>query len=309
MKNSILLKALLLASVATVSAFVPIHSSSSSRQVTTHERRIPTSASYNYFPQSSPVTISTTTSIRSQIDDEEKDGFFSNLTINPTYAVPYLIFLIVATYMSINEAPGASNAIIEKFIADPLHPNSGSSLFEVVFNTLGLIGLPMACVIMPGAKNQKLNPTPFLFGSAAAGYGSLGLFMMTRKPVVDVDTEELGFFTKNVLENKIFNWILFFALANTYAITGAGAGLITDAGAIFQDFQQVISQSALGLVSTVDLTILCLTGASLVPEDLARRGVEDKGKAYAIAASTLLVPAVGLALYSALRPSLDSDDN
>jgi hypothetical protein len=40
---------------------------------------------------------------------------------------------------------------------------------------------------------------------------------------------------------------------------------------------------------------------------LERRGVDDKGKAYAIAAATLLVPAVGVALYSALRPSLDSD--
>jgi hypothetical protein len=304
MKNSIILQALIIISVATVSAFAPIHSNSVTRQTTIPTSIFHPSSSTTIFTRSATFT---STTIRSQSDDNEKDGLFTNLSINPIYAAPYLVFLIVATYMSINEAPGASQAIIEKFIADPLHPNSGSALFEVVFNTLGLIGLPMACLIMPGAKNQKFSPTPFLFGSAAAGYGSLGLFMMTRKPVVRVDTEELGFFTKNVLENKIFNWVLFFALANTYIITGAGEGLITNAGAIFQDFQQVLSQSALGLVSTLDLTILCLTGASLVPEDLERRGVDDKGKAYAIAASTLLVPAVGLALYSALRPSLDSD--
>jgi hypothetical protein len=304
MKNSILLQALIMISVATVSAFAPIRSYSVTRQTTIPTSIFHPSPSTTIFTRSATFT---STTIRSQSDDNEKDGLFTNLSINPIYAAPYLVFLIVATYMSINEAPGASQSIIEKFIADPLHPNSGSALFEVVFNTLGLIGLPMACLIMPGAKNQKFSPTPFLFGSAAAGYGSLGLFMMTRKPVVRVDTEELGFFTKNVLENKIFNWVLFFALANTYIITGAGEGLITNAGAIFQDFQQVLSQSALGLVSTLDLTILCLTGASLVPEDLERRGVDDKGKAYAIAASTLLVPAVGLALYSALRPSLDSD--
>lgn len=176
----------------------------------------------------------------------------------------------------------------------------------------------MACLIMPGAKGQKFNPTPFLFGSAAAGYGSLGLFMMTRTPGIkeensNTNTNELGWFTKNVLENKIFNWLLVAALANTYLITGAGEGLLMDAGATFGDFQNFISQSALGFVSTVDLTILCLTGASLVPEDLERRGVfvggEDKGKAYAIAASTLLVPALGLALYSALRPPLLDSDN
>ena len=160
---------------------------------------------------------------------------------------------------------------------------------------------------MPGAKNQKLNPTPFLLGSAAAGFGSLGLFMMTRTPVPFVEKEDLGWFTKNVLENKIFSWVLFAALANTYLITGAGESLLMDAGAAFEGFKETISGSALGFVSTVDLTILCLTGASLVPEDLERRGVDDKGKAYAIAASTLLVPAVGLALYTALRPSLDEE--
>ena len=182
----------------------------------------------------------------------------------------------------------------------------------------------MACLIMPGAKGQKVNPTPFLFGSCAAGYGSLGLFMMTRTPNLNINANvnesnneselELGWFTKNVLENKIFNWLLVAALANTYLITGAGEGLLTDAGVVFGDFQNFISQSALGFVSTVDLTILCLTGASLVPEDLERRGVfvggvgEGKGKAYAIAASTLLVPGLGLALYSALRPPLDFDN-
>ena len=46
----------------------------------------------------------------------------------------------------------------------------------------------------------------FLFASSLAGYGSLGLFISTRTPVPSVDKEDLGWFTKNVLENKIFNW-------------------------------------------------------------------------------------------------------
>ena len=109
------------------------------------------------------------------------------------------------------------------------------------------------------------------------------------------------------MENKIFNWLLFAALLNTYILSGAGLGLLTDAGTTLSDFQELISGSALGLVSTLDLTILCLTGASLVPEDLERRGVTDRTKASAIAASTILLPVVGLALYSALRPSLEQD--
>jgi hypothetical protein len=230
-------------------------------------------------------------------DTEMKDGFFKDLSINPFYAVPYLIFFSVATYMTVNEgSSGASQDIINAFIADPLHPNTGSSLFEVVFNTLGLVGLPMACLLMPAAKDQKFSATPFLFGSSLAGYGSLGLYMMTRKPREEVTVEDLGWFTKNVLENKIFNWVLVAALLNIYLITGAGPDLVSDWNGTFGAF-----------LDTVDLTILCLTGASLVPEDLARRGITDKGKAYAIAASTLLLPAVGTAVYCALRPSLKEE--
>lgn len=235
---------------------------------------------------------------------ENEGGFFSDISINPIYAAFYIIFNSVAFYMVTTEAPGASQSLIDKYIADPLHPGLGSSLFETIFNMLGLIGIPFACLIMPGAKGQKLNPTPFLFGSAAAGYGSMGFVMMTRKPVTSVDKDELGWFTKNVLENKIFNWVIFIALVNTYIISGAGEGLITDFSGTFQEFLTMIKGSALATVSTVDLSILCLTGASLIPEDLERRGIDDKGKAYAIAASTLLLPTAGLALYAALRPTL-----
>jgi hypothetical protein len=210
--------------------------------------------------------------------------------------------------MTVNEgSSGASQDIINAFIADPLHPNTGSSLFEVVFNTLGLVGLPMACLLMPAAKGQKFSATPFLFGSSLAGYGSLGLYMMTRRPKDDVSVEDLGWFTKNVLENKIFNWLLVAALLNIYLITGAGQDLLSDFSGTFDTFLETITKSALGLTSTVDLTILCLTGASLVPEDLARRGITEKGKAYTIAASTLLLPAVGTAVYCALRPSLKEE--
>ncbi len=246
-------------------------------------------------------------SLQAQSSDDGTDGGI--LTgINPFYALPYLIFLGFAVYCSSTEPLNASNDIIAKYIADPLNPGLGSSLFEVVFNTLGLVPLPMAFLLMPGAKNQRFSAVPFLFGSAAAGYGSLGLYMMTRKSVTSVDANDLGWFTKNVLENKIFNWAVVAALANTYLITGAGEALLTDSQGAFNSFRDVISGSALGCVSTIDLTIICLTGASLVPEDLERRGFnieENRAKAYAIAASTLLVPAVGLAIYASLRPSLE----
>lgn len=332
LNSAALLASLLPSSVAPLSAgyskpILPSSSSVSSYRTSNSAAFITSTAACSTRPNSQSCNIfqiksshiSTTRLFQARTNKNEstkdtqtqEEGLFSNITLNPFYTIAYLIFVSVATYMSTTETPGASQEIIEKFIADPLHPNIGSSLFEVVFNTLGLIGLPLACLIMPGAKGQRFNPTPFLFGSAAAGYGSLGLFVMMRKPVTAVESEkDLGWFTRNVLENKVFNWALVVALSNVYYITGAGESLLVDPTKTIQEFQEVIGASALGFVSTVDLTILCLTGASLVPEDLERRGVfrDEPAKAYAVAASTLLFPAVGLALYSALRPRLVFED-
>lgn len=248
-------------------------------------------------------------------DGSNDEGFFSDLTVNPSYAIPYAVFFALGGYCSATEPMGASNDIIMQFIANPLNPGTGSSIFETVFNTLGLIGIPMACLLMPGNKSkdvpQKFSAVPFLFGSGALGYGSLGLYMMTRKPVSNIDRDDLGWVTKNFLENKIFNVVMVAAFANIWITTGAAVDIVTDASGAIAAFTEFISGSALGFVSCVDLLILCLTGASLVPEDLARRGFdvdgEDRGKALAIAASTLLVPALGLAVYAALRPNLDDE--
>jgi len=254
---------------------------------------------------------STFTHLSAQKNTDAEGGFFSDLTIQPGYAAFYLTFLSVATYMSLNEASGASQTLINNFLADPVNPGFGSSLFETVWNAIGLIGLPLACLIMPTAKGQKLNPTPFLFASMFAGYGSLGIFMTTRKnddssSIINIE-EDLGWFTKNVLENKIFNWVLVAFFTLTYVNSGAAQALVTDFGGTFTEFKEMISGSALGTTSSVDFMILCLTGATLVPEDLKRRGVDDAAKANVIAASTVLVPAVGLALYTALRPSLEKE--
>ena len=69
----------------------------------------------------------------------------------------------------------------------------------------------------------------------------------------------------------------------------------------------MFSSTAICSVSSLDLSILTLTMASLVPEDLKRRGVEDSNKANAIAASTILLPVLGAALFCALRPSLPEE--
>ena len=107
-----------------------------------------------------------------QASASENEGFFSDLEINAPYAIAYFSFLAFAAFASFSEAPGASQAILDKFLADPIQPGV-NELFASVFNLLGLVVLPMACLIMPSAKSQKLNPGPFVAGGAFGGYGAV----------------------------------------------------------------------------------------------------------------------------------------
>ena len=131
--------------------------------------------------------------------------------------------------------------------------------------------------------------------------------MSTYKSVTDVTNADLGWVTKNVLENKIFNWAVVLLALNTFYVTGLFSGMLSDAAAEIQGYADLFSSAAICSASSVDLVILTLTMASMIPDDLKRRGVEDSGKAKAIAASTLLLPVVGSTIYCALRPSLPEE--
>eukprot|EP00980_Cylindrotheca_fusiformis_P017195 scaffold5294_cov129-Cylindrotheca_fusiformis.AAC.5 len=247
-------------------------------------------------------------------DNEEEDGgFFSGIEINPLYALPWVGFLAFATFATIAEAPGTSQTILDKFLMDPVTPPGVNEMFVAVFNLLGLAAIPIACITMPSAakEGQKKVVVPLFLAKEPNGgphilttIGKLGIPMSTRKQVTDVSRDDLGWVTKNVLENKIFNWfIVALALSSLYS-TGFIDGLVADAAGQIEGFTKLLSSTAIASASSCDLAILTFTAASLIPEDLKRRGVDDSGKSTAIAASTVLLPIVGATIYCALRPSL-----
>lgn len=239
-------------------------------------------------------------------DLEEKTGFFSDISINPPYAIAYVTFLAFAFYRSFTEPEGASMQILEGFFADPLNPGC-NELFVSIFNLLGLYFVPLACLLMPGAKGQKLPATPFIFASMLGGYGFLGPYAMTRKPSPEViNKSNLGWFTANVLENKIFNWVILAVVSSAYVSSGCVSALFSDPSGLISGYGDLVSETAIASASSMDFVILTLVAASLIPEDLARRGVKGASN-YAIAASTVLLPGVGAALYCALRPELDAE--
>ncbi len=150
--------------------------------------------------------------------------------------------------------------------------------------------------------------SPFLAGAALGGYGVLGLYASTRKPLTDVTKADIGWFTANVLENKIFNYFIAAAFVSAYITSGLVDALLTkDINELVSGYLDLFSKTAIASASSMDLLILTTAGASFVSEDVKRRNVDNEITANLIGASTMLLPGVGLALYCAFRPSLNEE--
>ena len=252
----------------------------------------------------------TTTIVYSaNLDNEESSGggFLEGVSINAPYLAAYVAFIGFAFFKTMTEEAGASNEVLLKFIADPLNPGC-NELFVTVFNLLGLYFVPISCLLMPGAKNQKFPATPFLLGSMFGGYGLIGPYAMTRIPDESIKTKaDLGWVTANILENKIFNWFIAAAFTSAYITSGGVSALISDASGAFDGYGRLFSDTAIASASSVDFLILTLAAASWIPEDLSRRNYEGKVSPALIAASSVLLPGLGVALYCALRPTLEEE--
>ena len=227
--------------------------------------------------------------------------------INPPYAVAYVLFLAYAYLRSSSEPEGASMEILQKFLANPQNPEGVNELFVTVFNLLGLYAAPIACLLMPGARRQGLPAAPFVLGSMLGGYGALGIYASARTPDPSPSSRgDLGWFTSNVLENKVFNWLVVLASLSTFVTSGALGALVADPAGLIGGYGEMMDATIVS-VSSLDFAILTVSAASFVPEDLSRRGYRGGVAPVWIAASTVLLPVVGVALYCALRPGLDEE--
>lgn len=239
---------------------------------------------------------------------DEPSSDSPTISLNPPYALAYILFLAFAYVRQAGEAEGASMEILQQYIANPLNPGF-NELFITIFNLLGLYAAPLACLLMPGARSQRLPAAPFLFGSMFGGYGVLGIYASTRSSdPTRVPKSELGWFTANVLENKLFNYFILALVTSAYVTSGAAAAFISNPGELIQGYRDLLAEgSALVSASSLDFVILTLSAASFIPEDLSRRGYKGGLAPELIALCTLLLPGVGVALYCALRPSLDEE--
>jgi hypothetical protein len=242
--------------------------------------------------------------------EEEEDEVVDYFQFNPLYGGLLAAFLTYGIFLSPGEIfSDIDNGMLQAYMDNPSQPQGINELFLCIFNGLGIMPLVLSQLVVPQGNNKSgLPAAPFLLASAAMGYGGLGVYLSLRAAPVESKTQdsEVGWITRNVLENKFFNFALVALCGTTVLSSGV---LYQDFTTVLSGFQDLIATSKLASVSSVDLFILTIVAATLIPRDYQLRvpDVEDN-QANIIAASTLLVPIVGAALYCAWRPSLPESE-
>ncbi|KAI2491052.1 hypothetical protein MHU86_23496 [Fragilaria crotonensis] len=233
-------------------------------------------------------------------DDEEYSIDPSNIP----FAALWAALLAFAFFIAPGELQGSAydQSIIEAILANPQKPDV-NELFVFVFNQFAVLPLALACVALPQASKKGPPPTPFLIAASFLGYFLFGPYMFLRgSPKEATRLGDVGWFTTNVFENKLFN-IGALALSLYFATQVSWS----DFGTTSQGFVDMWNVSKFVSVSSVDLSVLTLTTAALIPQDYRIRNPKDDGQANLIAASTLLLPVYGALIYCVLRPTLPEE--
>jgi hypothetical protein len=229
-------------------------------------------------------------------------------------AIPALAWLgIVAFAVSRPDSADLDATLIQSILDNPTNPGI-NELFLFLFNVFLPLPAILAALLVPQGSPGTTPPAgPFIAASFGLGYFALGPYLVVRPPprrVIDnAEESSISWVTRQVLENKVCGWSLLAVLLYLPWAAQLPQAWSVDSGvSVWSDFVDLFASSRLVAVSCVDLTLLHLTAAALIPADYRLRtsstdkDEEDRGRLVALAAA--LLPFVGPAVYVALRPKL-----
>ncbi len=234
---------------------------------------------------------------------------------NPLYGGLWIAFLTFGLFLSPGQIGDSFDTqLLQTYIDNPTAPEGINPLFLIIFNGLGVMPLIIAQLACPQGNKAGggIPAAPFLAASMAMGFGAAGFYLTFRAAPVETKTQtEASWFTRSILENKLVSLGAIGLLGATVASAMAVAeqhdgGLVLST--VFSDYVTLVSQSKFVSVSSLDLLILTIAAATLIPRDLQLRTEEDiNGSSLLgrnIALATMLFPILGAALYCLWRPRL-----
>jgi hypothetical protein len=231
------------------------------------------------------------------------------ISVNPFYGAAWLALIGFAFLVAPGTLNGPDDAkMLETFITDPLNGGDYNRLWFVIWNYFTVVPAILASLMIPNVKpNQWLSATPFVLGSAFFGYFALGPYMSLRDSTKvspeNNNGKEFGFVTKNILDTRVFGAVLAALALEIPFTTGFADAFAADPSAVVSGFWDLATSSRFVSVAFTDITIMILLSSILIFEDLKnRRGGVEEASDKLVAASTLLAPGLGAAVYLACRP-------
>lgn len=221
------------------------------------------------------------------------------------WTTSFLLFVLWAGLMyyvfnlSPNQTPSRDRYLLEKLLN--LKGDDGFRMNEVLVSLwyiMGLWPLVYSMLLLPTGRSSKsrIRVWPFLILSCFGGaYTLLPYFILWRPPPPLVQEAELRRWPLNFMESKV----------TAVMSLAAGLGLMIYAGLangdVWKEFFQYFRERKFIHVTCIDYILLSAFAPFWVYNDMTARKWSDKGS-WLLPLS--LIPFVGPALYTLLRPSL-----
>ncbi|MCU0526699.1 MAG: DUF2834 domain-containing protein [Elainella sp. Prado103] len=162
-------------------------------------------------------------------------------------------------------------------------------LVIALFNLMGVFPMIYSCLLFLDGRNQNLPAWPFAAGSFGVGAFALLPYLALRRPN-PAFTGQKNWFLKG-LDSR---WTGAILLMSTLALLGFG--LRGD----WANFVQQWQTDRFIHVMSLDFGLLCLLFPSLLGDDMARRGWNDRRAFWLFS----LVPLLGAVVYLTVRPPI-----
>jgi hypothetical protein len=205
----------------------------------------------------------------------------------------WLIWLGFTTYAFVLAPPDQANTVELIKNLSTGQWQGINPLVVALFNIMGVLPMIYACLVFIDGRGQKIPA--WLFATFSFGVGAFALlpYIALREPNPEFIGQKNTFI--KILDSRITGILLSIGgiLLIVYGITQGN----------WSDFVQQWQTSRFIHVMSLDFCLLCLLFSSLVGDDMARRGMKNRGLFWLV----VLIPLFGALIYLCVRKPLSEN--